>query len=119
VRLLLDEHLSPAIAEELRHRGHDVVTAIEARLGGRSDSELLDWAIDNRRAVVTANYPAFRTLHEIRLSRGDSHFGIVLISGRYSLSKAGVGRLVSAIERLLVEQPQDNSLENVEIWLTD
>jgi hypothetical protein len=119
VKLLLDEHLGPAIAEELRRRSNDVVTVVEAGLAGQTDATLLEAAVSQRRAVVTANYADFRGLHERYLSRRQRHFGIVVVPRRFSLAEAGVGRLIGAIERLLVEHPEDAALENVEIWLTE
>ena len=120
MKLLLDEHLGPAIAEELRRRSNDVVTVVEAGLAGQTDATLLEAAVSQRRAVVTANYADFRGLHERYLSRRrQRHFGIVLVPRRFSLAEAGVGRLIGAIERLLVEHPEDAALENVETWLTD
>jgi len=53
VRLLLDEMLSPAIARELRDRGHDVL-AIADHPGwvALSDPEVMALAQTERRAVV-------------------------------------------------------------------
>lgn len=119
MKLVLDEHLSPIIAEELRRRGHDVVASREVGLGGQPDAELLAWAVREGRAVATANYADFRSLHELYLSRGERHFGIVLIPRRFQLSAAGFGRLIEALDRLLTEQPGDRALESVEAWLAD
>jgi len=44
VRLLLDEHLSPAIAEQLRSREHDVVLVVEVGLRQQLDREVMAWA---------------------------------------------------------------------------
>ena len=40
LRLLLDEHLSSAISDQLRARGHDVVTVVEAGLAGMTDEDI-------------------------------------------------------------------------------
>ncbi len=117
MKLVLDEHLSPAIGEELRRRGQDVVAASEAGLRGRPDAELAAWAVGERRAVVTADYADFRAIHDVYLSRGDRHFGIVLVSSRFSLAEEGFGRLIAAVEELLKEHPEDNAFENVLAWL--
>ena len=119
MKLVLDEHLSPAISEELRRRGQDVVAASEAGLRGRPDAELAAWAIAEGRAVVTADYADFRAIHDIYLSRGERHFGIVLVSRRFSLAEEGFGRLIAAVEQLLQEHPEDNAFENVLTWLSE
>lgn len=119
MKLVLDEHLSPAIGEELRRRGHDVVGAGEAGLRGQPDAKLLAWAVRESRAVVTADYADFRGLHEVYLSRGERHLGIVLVSRRFQLSEAGFGSLVAALDRLLTAHSGDRAFESVEAWLSD
>jgi len=119
VRLVLDEHLSPTIAEELRRRGHDVVAVAEAGMREQPDAALLDWAVAQDRAVVTANYADFRALHQVRLSRGEGHRGIVYVPRRFSLSQAGFGRLITALDWLLNGHPSNDALESAEVWLLD
>ena len=64
MRLLLDEMLSPAIARELRERGHDVL-AVPGHPGwvALSDPEVMALARTERRAVVTNNLRDYRPLH--------------------------------------------------------
>jgi hypothetical protein len=119
VRLLLDEHLSPRLAAELRNAGHDVLTAAEAGLRQSADPDVLSWAVNERRAIVTANYRDFRLLHEVYLSRGKLHFGLILVPRRLSLGRAGMGRLVEALARLLQDNPSDSALAGTEVWLDD
>jgi hypothetical protein len=118
VRLLLDEHLSPAIAEQLRSRDHDVVSVAEVGLRQQLDSAVMVWAVNEKRAVATANYQDFRPLHEVYLSRGDRHYGLLFIPRRYSLAREGFGRLIEALARFLTEHPSENALESAEAWLT-
>ena len=63
MRLLLNEMLSPAIARELRERGHDVL-AVADRPGwiALSDPEVMALARTERRAVVTNNLRDYRPL---------------------------------------------------------
>lgn len=119
MKLVLDEHLSPKIAEELRRAGHDVVAAAEVGLRQQPDGAIMAWAVAEDRAVVTANYDDFRALHRLYLNRGERHAGIVLVPRRFSLAEAGFGRLIAALEELLHEHPRNNALESVEAWLTD
>ena len=117
MRLLLDEHVSRRIAEELRKRGHDVVAADEAGLAQRPDEEVLASAVRDERAVVTANYRDFRVLHERMLLRGERHSGVVLIPRRYLLSVEGFGQLIQLLDSLLQTHPSDDALDSAEFWL--
>ena len=118
MRLLLDEHLSPAIAEKLRARGHDVVTVVEVGLAGATDERVLAWAVREQRAVVTNNIRDFRPLHADSLRTSSLHYGIVLITaGKYSLRRDALSPLVSALDRLLVRSPATDALRDVEHFL--
>ncbi len=56
MRLLLDEMLSPAIARELRSRGHDVEAIQEhPEWCSYSDQQVTDLARRERRVLVTDN----------------------------------------------------------------
>jgi len=119
LRLLLDEHYSPALADQLRKRGHDVVAAADdSELKGREDGQLLSWAVAQRRAVVTENAADFVALHDQYISRGERHYGIVLTSAnRFSRKRAGTGRLVRALHDLLEQFPREDSLRADLRWL--
>ena len=81
MRLLLDEMLSPAIARELRGRGHDVL-AIADHPGwvALSDTEAMTLARTERRAVVTNNLRDYRPLHADAITPGGpGHFGMIFM----------------------------------------
>jgi predicted nuclease of predicted toxin-antitoxin system len=118
LKLLLDEHLSPAIADQLRARGHNVVTVAEAGLAGMTDERVLAWAVREQRAVVTNNIRDFRLLHADSLRASSPHFGIVLVTtGKYSLRRDSLGPLVSALDRLLLRSPATDALQDVEHFI--
>jgi hypothetical protein len=119
VKLLLDEHLSPTIAEQLGKRGHDVTTVIGAGLRQQLDTDVMAWAVADTRAVVTANYQDFRRIHAVYLSRGEGHFGLIYVPRRFSLSREGFGKLITTLGRFLKEHPSETALESAEAWLTD
>jgi predicted nuclease of predicted toxin-antitoxin system len=50
---LADENVHPEVVAWLRSTGSDVVTAVERRLNGRSDFEILDEALTDSRTVLT------------------------------------------------------------------
>jgi predicted nuclease of predicted toxin-antitoxin system len=119
VKLLLDEMLAPAIAHELRARGHDV-QAITGHPGREalSDPDVMDLARSEHRAVVTNNLVDFRPLHhEAVTPGGPGHFGMVFVPGNYRRTKADIGRIVTALEGKLAEFPDERSLANGETWL--
>ncbi len=96
---------SPAIAEQLRARGHDAVAVQDVTgLSGLSDGALLTWAHDDERAVVTENVADFFKLHADCLQSGERHSGIVLASNAtYPRARAStLGAMVNALDRLLL-----------------
>jgi hypothetical protein len=118
VRLLLDEMLSPVTAARLRERGHDVQAVKGSEHEALSDSDVMDLARSERRAVVTNNLVDFRRLHHDAISPGgDGHFGMVFMSGSYRRTKADTGRIVTALEDKLREFPGERDLANGETWL--
>ena len=62
-RLLLDEMFSPAIAAELRDRGHDVIAVADRPdLRAKSDEEIFAWASAGQRWLLTENVKDFRPI---------------------------------------------------------
>ncbi|HVC23901.1 MAG TPA: DUF5615 family PIN-like protein [Candidatus Dormibacteraeota bacterium] len=118
MRLLLDEQLSPEIAEQLQLRGHDVLSVAEAGLRGHDDAALLIWASGQERAVVTNNIRDFRPLHANYLSASTTHYGIILLpSTKFSLRLDSLGTIVTALDRLLSKHPDPTELLGREIFL--
>jgi hypothetical protein len=119
LRLLLDEHYSPTVAQGLRGRGHDVVAVAErADLVGAADPDLLEAAGDEARTLVTNNARHLVPIATELLGAGGSHAGLVLTSDR-SLPRAmgSVGDLIGALEALLVAHPADEALRDQVRWL--
>jgi hypothetical protein len=119
VKLLLDEMLAPVIARELRARGHDVVAVAE--YAGRQslpDPEVMALAQTEHRAIVTNNVRDFRPLHHDAIVPGGSgHFGMIFMPGNYRRTRADIGRIVIALEALLVKYPGERDLANGVAWL--
>jgi hypothetical protein len=105
LKLLLDEMYPYSIAEQLRARGHDVVAVGErSPLRGASDQEVFGVALQEARALVTADI-GFRKVDADHRARGHSHHGIVFTSNkRFPRGSAGTtGRIVRALDRFLRE----------------
>lgn len=122
LKLLLDEHLSPEIARQLRARGHDVVAVGERReLRGRPDRVHFASLPHEQRAIVTRDLGDFRPLVADALRRGQSTYGLVCVPRRFPLSRDGIGRLVNALDRLLNAYPRTEATieRGGEIWLVE
>lgn len=75
-RLYADEQFPRIISELLRTMGHDVLTVQEAGNANLSipDEDVLAFAIDDNRAVITLNRQDFIRLHRV----SSQHFGIIV-----------------------------------------
>ena len=118
VRLLIDEMYTPAVAEQLRARGHDALAVREVlELRALPDRALLEWATADGRAVFTENVSDFLALHAACLQSGTRHTGIVLASNAaFPHAGAGtIGALLRALDRLLSEV---QGLDTDVLWLS-
>ncbi len=119
MRLLLDEMLSPAIARELRTRGHDV-QAIGEHPEWRSldDRRVVELARAEHRVVVTDNLIDMRPLHYAAITPGGpGDHGMIFIPGGHRRTRDDTGRIVAALEQKLAAHPGDDDLANGEDWL--
>ena len=119
MKLLLDEMLSPAIARELRSRGHDVeAVAGDPEREALPDPEVLGFARAEHRALVTNNLRDFRPLHQEAITPGGTgHYGMIFVPGSYRRTRADTGRIIAALEAILAQHPGEADLANGEAWL--
>jgi hypothetical protein len=119
LRLLLDEHYSQTLAQELRDRGHDVVAVAErADLIAASDCALLEAADREGRALVTNNVRHLVPIATQRPGAGESHAGLVLTSDTsLPRSMGAIGALISALDGLLGAHPANDALRDQTRWL--
>ena len=75
VKLLLDENLSPGVAETLRKNGLDAVHVRDRGLLGALDHTVLEASFAEDRVLVTSNVDDFVKLARVR----EVHPGIILI----------------------------------------
>jgi predicted nuclease of predicted toxin-antitoxin system len=75
-RLYTNENFPLQVVNLLRTLGHDVLTVQEAGNAGQAipDEEVLAFAVQHNRAVVTLNRRDFMRLHRANAS----HFGIIV-----------------------------------------
>jgi hypothetical protein len=85
--LLLDEMFSGAIAEQLRAKGYDVLAVVtDPTLLGLPDDEILAYATDTGRALVTANIKDFMPLEARYRAASQTHAGLILVSPKTATS---------------------------------
>lgn len=79
--LLLDEMFSDDIAQQLRAKGHDVVSVVaDPALVGLPDDQVLAYATTHGQTLVTANIKDFVPLDSRYRAAGQSHAGLILVS---------------------------------------
>ncbi len=119
MKLLIDEHYPPSIAQQLRERGHDVVSAQEeADLRGMTDPDLFAEAQRRNSAVLTENVADYMVLDAEYRGRHLAHWGLVLTSNRtFPRGRSTtVGALVKALDELLRNAGSEDRSSKV-VWL--
>lgn len=115
MRLLIDEDLSPQVAQRLQGDGVDAVHVRDRGRLGMSDHAILELAFDEDRILVTANVGDFERLAPSR----ELHGGIVLVmEGQLSRDEQIdiVTRAVAAIDE---EEVAGRDMVNRVLWIGD
>lgn len=103
MKALLDEMIPPAIAQQLRQRGHDVAAVAErADLRSLPDRDIFALAQAEGRAIVTRDRADYLLLEREQRAAGERHAGLILVSSRFAA--AAIGPLVKALDELLVSE---------------
>lgn len=76
--LYLDEDVHVLVADLLRAKDFQVVTAREAGRLGQADSEQLHYAASQRLAILTHNRVDFEALHRHYVDTSQVHSGIII-----------------------------------------
>lgn len=102
MKALLDEQLSPQVAELLRKAGYDVEAVLDRDdLVGRSDRVVFEVACSEGRAVITNNIKDFRPLAAEFLAQGRIHAGLILLPSSGTRSRDAIAAIAIAIESIL------------------
>ena len=104
LRLVLDEHVSPAVAAQLRQHNPEIgVLSPQEWEGGAylhaSDASLLRAAAEQRLTLVTYDQRTIVPLLKEWGEQGLSHGGVVLVDGR-TVAPDDIGGLVRALADL-------------------
>ena len=119
LKLLLDEMLDPAIAQQLRRHGWDVESIQRDRreLLGADDATVLESARRLGRVLVTDNVRHFLRLHQACLAEQSRHAGLLLAHPRsYPRSRTTIGPWVRGIDTA-ARRIAAASMENACEWL--
>jgi predicted nuclease of predicted toxin-antitoxin system len=104
VKFYLDENVPSAIADFLRKRQVDALTAEEAGNRGRRDAEQLAFATQAGRCLVTFNVTHFKHLGDVAILQQEPHAGIVLIPSSFRGNE--IRRIGEALLRVQAQYPR-------------
>lgn len=109
VRLYTDEDFDVHLAEQLRRRGYDVRSCLEAgnAAQGRSDEWQLDYATRSGRAILVHNIGHFAPIDAAWKAAGRAHHGIIAVPQDTALGEL-VRRVAAHLET--VEQAEQDNL---------
>ncbi|MCL2780325.1 MAG: DUF5615 family PIN-like protein [Actinomycetia bacterium] len=101
-KLLLDEMLGGAIAEQLRARGIDATAVVaDPLLIATPDEELLGCAANQQRILVTANISDFIGIAARWRNEGRTHHGLICLHHRtFPQNRSLIGAVASALAAL-------------------
>ena len=78
IALYIDADVSSELARQLRKRNYDAISATESGRQHLTDREQLDYAISEKRAVLTFNNRHFEPLYEEYWNANKEHYGIIV-----------------------------------------
>ena len=119
LRLYMDEDsMDQDVVHALRVRGIDVLTALEAEMGGLADPEHLAFAASQRRVLCTFNIRDFSALHAQYLVEGSRHAGMLLVHQQRYVIGEHVRRILR-FATALSEADMVNRAEYLNSWAPD
>ncbi len=107
-KLLIDENVHHGLAATLRQHGYDAVSAQEAGLRQTPDLEIFDYAINEKRAIVTFNLIDFKRLVEDALKQGKVFHGVII-----GTHDKGFKITLREVLRILRDYDQENLRNNL------
>ena len=119
MRLLLDEHISPAVASSLRHPRLDEAIALRDWQQGaylrKADDVILRAAFADGITLVTFDSATISPLLKVWGASGQAHAGVIFVDD-HTLAQNDVGGMVRALMRVL-DALGDVSWENRQVYL--
>ena len=105
-KLYLDEDVHKRVANALRIRGFDVVSAHEIETRSISDQQQLDYAISQERSLVSFNISDYVKIHKEYMIFGKNHYGIILLE-QLPIGEV-INRLLELLNKFTVDELEDN-----------
>ncbi len=117
LRLLLDEHISPKVAEGLRRRTsamvvHALAHWMQGNFLGQDDDDRLTEAARQRLTLVTYDRRTIPLVLKTWAESGRSHGGVIFIDEK-SIAPSDVGGLVQSLHRLYKVSARWNRTDRV------
>ncbi|MFQ6093931.1 MAG: DUF5615 family PIN-like protein [bacterium] len=106
VALYIDEDITHKLAKALRERGFDAVAAYEAGNVGVADSVHLEFAVSQRRALLTCNAKDFSPLFDEWWEAGKEHHGII-VSKQLEFSEM-LRRVLNLLNSVTADEMRNN-----------
>ena len=103
MKLYLDENISPLVADKLRARDLDVVSAYEAGNTELDDRAQLRYATREGRAIVTCDVADFVELAAEAVATNTQHAGIILVPSGFGTDEFTA--IADGIERVVQQHP--------------
>src|SRR5215471_19830581 len=102
MRLLLDEHISPALVGRLAEIAVFAQSVPHVGLSGRTDTEIWNYALDHDFAVVTTNARDFIQLLDVEM-----HPGLIVLRESGLTRDEQWDRIKSVVEHVKGSEDQD------------
>jgi predicted nuclease of predicted toxin-antitoxin system len=105
IELYLDEDVDVLVASLLLAHGFSALTAIQAGQLHRTDREQLEYAISQRKVLLTHNRADFEILALSYFARGEPHYGIIFAVRRSTYEI--VNRLLIVLNQVTADEMQN------------
>jgi hypothetical protein len=107
LQLLLDEHVSPDVAEGLRRQAKGIIVHAladweEGRFLGQSDEAILEEAAAQRLTLVTYDRRTIPPLLKMWAETNHPHGGVIFVDEK-TISPSDIGGLIRALGKLFHE----------------
>jgi hypothetical protein len=95
IAIYTDADVHGGLAAQLRRRGFDAISAYEASNAKLDDSDQLEYAVSQRRAILTCNAKDFELLFEEWWQAGRKHYGVIVSE------QLPIGEMLRRVVRLM------------------